>query len=87
MIVVTTRLMKLAARSLMADSPRPIDPIEARRAAAWSDPCWLRLAGGRGHIRAVWFATWLTSFMVFNSSWLVAEISLTAAAAWFVEAL
>ena len=51
----------------------------------WSMParlCWPVEA-----IRAVWLATWLTSFIVFKSSWLVAEISLTAAAAWLVEAL
>ncbi len=38
-------------------------------------------------MRAAWLATWLTSFIVFKSSWLVAEISLTAAAASLVEAL
>ena len=51
----------------------------------WSMParlCWPVEA-----MREVWLATWLTSFMVFKSSWLVAEISLTAAAAWLVEAL
>jgi hypothetical protein len=35
---------------------------------------------------AVWLATSLTSFMVLSSSSAVAEICLTAAAAWLVEA-
>ena len=85
MIVVTTRLM-LAARSLMTDSFELIEPVDSASCRiVWSMParlCWPVVA-----MRDVWLATWLTSFIVFRSSWLVAEISLTAAAAWFVEVL
>ena len=83
-IVVTTRLM-LPALSLMTASFDPIEPVDsASRRMVRSMPA--RLSCPSEAIAAVCTATSLTSSMVLNSSWLVAEISWTAAAAWWVEA-
>src|SRR5215475_3806723 len=84
-IVVTTRLM-LAARSLMTESFDPIELVDSASCRmVWS--MLERLFWPVVAVRAAWLATWLISFMVLSSSWLVAEISLTAAAASLVEAL
>ena len=83
-MVVTARLM-CAARSLMTESFELIEVVDS---ANWriDRPISTRLPCPSPAILAVWVATSLTSFMVLSSSWLVAEISFTAAAAWLVEA-
>ena len=63
-------------------------PIEVVDSASWriDRPISARLPCPSPAMLAVWLATSLTSFMVLSNSRLVAEICLTAAAAWLVEA-
>ena len=69
----------------MMESFEPIEPVDSASCRmVWS--ILAKLSWPIEAIRAVWVATSLTSFMVFSSSFPVAEISLTATAAWLVEA-
>ena len=70
----------------MTESFEPIESVDSASCRmVWSMP--ERAFCPVEAIRDAWLATWLTSFIVLSSSWLVAEISLTAAAASLVEAL
>ena len=84
MIVVTARVM-LAARSLMTASFEPNEEVLSAscRIVPSMPPRPTRPAVA---ILPVCEAMSLTSVIVRSSSWLVTEISLTAATAWLVDA-
>ena len=74
-----------AARSLMTASLAPNEVVLA--ASCRMVPSMpSRLPRPSAAIWPVWPAMSLTSVIVRSSSWLVTEISLTAATAWLVEA-